>query len=269
MKASDVHFDLGAAGLQRSSQQHPIKIPNRSQRGMGLVEMLLALSVSAMALAGGLWAFNSMREQSQIDTHVTHVTQVITKLQAVYGASGYASLSLDPGPDYNCAVIPVVVPPELLKPGNDCPSASSTGGTGGTGGTTAAYPTAYHVSDGRIQVQPVSNFYKSVINPNLLPSNWSTTDYVALVWDRVPSRLCAPLVRGTLSLATAIYIRGMPDSAAASVSPQVRMFRVKFPGYADSLSGLDYQCYLWFDPNPPVQGHPANWVQIIYVVARS
>jgi type II secretory pathway pseudopilin PulG len=226
---------------------------------VGLVEVLLVLAISAVVLAFGMLQFQSARDQSNADTQVGHVTQVIGNLQALYGATGYAALSTDPGPDYNCSVIPVIVPAELLGSSNNCTSTNTNINPSPT------YPSAYNISDGRIQIQPASNFDSSL----------SGTDFVALVWDHVPSIQCVPLVVGTQSLARAIYTSGEPIPATVGTTPPQPVPQPVKPLNGQLDTGLAAQ-WCVSEQLPPPSGSntlpaaiPVGWVQIIYILSRS
>ncbi len=159
----------------------------RRQRGMGLVELMLVLVISALLVALGMRLYQNMREEQNAVAQVRHVTQVITRLQSLFGASGYAFLSTLTATDPNyCALIAMVTPSELWSPNNDC-----------TGGKSA-----YHLSDGKIDIQAPDAALG-------LPSG----AYAALVWDRVPVGQCMPLVVGTEGLTAMVQISGEPRTS--------------------------------------------------------
>jgi type II secretory pathway pseudopilin PulG len=213
---------------------------------MGLVELMLVFAISSVVVAFSIRQYQGVIQEGRALKQVKHVSQVIHNLQALYGPKGYASVSTGSDPDYNCAVIPDIVQPELLSPSADCPSG------------TPMYRSAYNISEGRIQVQPVTKYAPSL----------SPIDYVALVWNHVPSGQCVPLVLGTESLAQAVLISGEPQPDPSLPQPD--------PKFLKPLNDVLHPAMLYdwclqqrlVASDGTAKNEPADWVQIIYIVSR-
>ncbi|MDI9332507.1 MAG: type II secretion system protein [Alphaproteobacteria bacterium] len=188
-----------------SAPSYPPKTCHR-QRGYGLLELMIAITMASVLIAGAFLVFRNMRDQQATDAQVRQINQLITALQKTYGMVSFTGLS-------DCSAgIAAILPPELIDPTNACPAAS--------GGQSAS-----HSMGGHIGFNPVASGAQ-----------------MELVWSRVPASLCADLVVGVQALANRIQISGEARTGTPPPTVQPQYKEVKASGGALSMASLGEWC---------------------------